>query len=118
MTINEQQSQAFKDFERNGWCKQAGHYDGLVGQMRRQAVDAMLSAVDVRIGTRLLDVASGPGYVAAEAARRGAEATGTDIANDMVEEARRRFVGTKYEIADAEHLHYAGASFDAVTCAF
>jgi len=118
MTISDQESQAFKEFERNGWAKQAEHYDDLVGQMTRQTVDAMLSAVDMRLGTRLLDVASGPGYVAAEAARRGAEATGTDITYDMVAEARRRFVGTKYEIADAEHLHYSDASFDAVTCAF
>src|SRR5215475_10534318 len=94
MTISEQQSLAFKEFERHGWGKQAEHYDSLVGQMTRQVIDAMLSVVDVRRGTRLLDVASGPGYVAAEAARRGAEATGTDITYDKVAEARRRFVGT------------------------
>src|SRR5258708_8902250 len=86
--------------------------------MTQQAVDALLAALNVRSGAKLLDVARGPGYVAAEAARRGAEAIGTDIAKDMVSEARRRFAGTKFEVADAEHLHYADASFDAVTCAF
>jgi ubiquinone/menaquinone biosynthesis C-methylase UbiE len=118
MTISEPQSQAFKEFERTGWAKQAEHYDAFVGQMTQQAVDALLAAINVRSGTKLLDVASGPGYVAAEAARRGADAIGTDIANDMVEEARRRFAGTKFEVADAEHLNYADATFDAVTCAF
>jgi ubiquinone/menaquinone biosynthesis C-methylase UbiE len=118
MTISEQQSQAFKEFERTGWAKQAQNYDSLVGQMTQQAVDPLLAAINIRPGASLLDVASGPGYVAAEAAGRGAHVVGTDIAMDMVEEARRRFAGTKFEVADAEHLHYADASFDAVTCAF
>src|SRR3979409_2504678 len=103
MTISEQQSQAFKEFERTGWGKQAVHYDSLVGQMTQQAVDALLAAINVRPGTKLLDVASGPGYVAAEATRRGADAIGTDIATDMIDEAQRRFAGTKFEVADAEH---------------
>jgi hypothetical protein len=33
MTISEPQSQAFKEFERTGWAKQAEHYDAFVGQM-------------------------------------------------------------------------------------
>jgi ubiquinone/menaquinone biosynthesis C-methylase UbiE len=118
MAITEQQIRAFKEFERTGWGKQAKYYDDLVGQVTRQASGAMLSAVDLQPGKRMLDVATGPGHVAAEATRLGADATGTDIANEMVEEARRRFAETKYETADAEHLHYADASFDAVTCAF
>jgi ubiquinone/menaquinone biosynthesis C-methylase UbiE len=118
MTISEQQSEAFKEFERTGWSKQAEHYDSLVGEMTRQAVDALLSAVDARSGAKLLDVASGPGYVAAEATRRGLEAIGADIAAHMADEARRRFPGTKFDIADAENLGYEDGSFDAVTCAF
>jgi len=51
-------NQAFKKFERTGWAEQAQHYDSLVGQMTRQAVDALL--VNARPGARLLDVASGP----------------------------------------------------------
>jgi len=118
MTITEQQSQAFKEFERTGWAKQAGHYDSLVGEMTRQAVDGLLAAAGARSGVKLLDVASGPGYVAAEATRRGLDVIGTDIADDMVAEARRRFTGVQFEIADAENLRYADAGFDAVTCAF
>jgi len=118
MTISEQQSLAFKDFERTGWAKQAENYDSFVGEMTRQAVDGLLAAAGARPGITLLDVASGPGYVAAEAARRGLEATGTDIAKDMVAEARRRFAGVQYEVADAENLSYPENSFDAVTCAF
>jgi ubiquinone/menaquinone biosynthesis C-methylase UbiE len=118
MTITEQQSREFKEFERVGWGKQAEHYDSLVGEVTRQAVDALLAAVGAQPNARLLDIASGPGYVAAEAARRDLDATGADIAEDMVREARRRFPKAKFEIADAENLPYGDATFDAVTCAF
>jgi ubiquinone/menaquinone biosynthesis C-methylase UbiE len=118
MTISDQQSQAFKEFERTGWAKQAEHYDSFVGEMTRQAVDGLLAAVNARSGANFLDVASGPGYVAAEAARRGLNVIGADIADNMVAEARRRFAGVQFEAADAENLRYADMSFDAVTCAF
>jgi len=74
MTISEQQRDAFKEFEKATWNKQAENYDVFAGQMTRRAVDGLLDAVGVNPGTRLLDVATGPGYVAAEATRRGAEA--------------------------------------------
>jgi ubiquinone/menaquinone biosynthesis C-methylase UbiE len=118
MTISEQQSEAFKEFERTGWAKTAEHYDSLVGQMTRQAVNALLAAVNAKSGSKLLDIACGPGYVAAEATLRGLDAIGADIAADMVKEARRRFAGTKFDVADAEHLPYRDSSFAAVTCAF
>jgi len=118
MTISEQQRDAFKEFEKTSWSKQAEHYDVFAGQMTRRAVNGLLDAVRVRAGTKLLDVATGPGYVAAEATRRGADAIGLDITENMLTEARRRFPGTSFEIGDAEKIRYADASFDAVVCAF
>ena len=55
-----------------------------VGEMTRQAVDRPLAAVNAPSGAKLVAVACGPGYVAAEAARRSLDAIGTDIA-DWVE---------------------------------
>src|SRR5262245_63782850 len=117
MTISEQQRDAFKEFEKTSWSKQAEHYDVFAGQMTRHAVNGLLDAVRVRAGTKLLDVATGPGYVAAEAMRRGANAIGLDITENMLTEARRRFPGTSFEIGDAEKIRYAAASFDAAGCA-
>jgi ubiquinone/menaquinone biosynthesis C-methylase UbiE len=118
MTISEHEGQAFKELEKNGWSKQAQNYDAFAGQMTRQAVNALLGTVDARTGTELLDVATGPGYVAAEAARRGADVTAVDISKDMLAEAHRRFPDLKLEIGDAEQLRYADATFDLVVCAF
>ena len=67
---------------------------------------------------RVLDVAAGPGYVAAGADARGAHAVGVDFAADMVAEARRRHPSIEFHEGDAENLAFDAAAFDAVVCAF
>jgi ubiquinone/menaquinone biosynthesis C-methylase UbiE len=71
------------------------NYDTLAGQMTRQAVDAVLRAVNIRPSAKLLDVATGPGYVAAEAQRRGADPLGVDFSSDMIEVAAGIFRTSK-----------------------
>ncbi len=73
--------QSFKQFEREGWHRQAPNYDDRAGRMTTQAVAPLLDAVDARPGLRLLDVCCGPGYLTAEAVARGLVA--------MVERAER-----------------------------
>ena len=109
---------SFKETERTGWGEKAPVYDDFAGQITVGVVAPMLDALAVGPGTRFLDACCGPGYVAAEAARRGAAATGIDFAAAMVEEARQRFPGVGFESGDAEALDFADGSFDAVACAF
>ena len=109
---------SFKELERHGWGAKAGDYDAFAGQITIGAVDPLLDATSVGAGTRLLDVASGPGYVAAGAAARGAQAIGVDFAANMVAEARHRFPGIDFREGDAENLTFDAGSFDAVTCGF
>ena len=78
----------FKELERQGWGAKADTYNALVGQITAGAVEPLLDATGVRAGMRVLDVASGPGYIAAGAEVRGAHAIGIDFAADMVAEAR------------------------------
>jgi SAM-dependent methyltransferase len=67
---------------------------------------------------RLLDLCCGPGYGAGEAAARGLDAVGIDIAPGMVAEARRGFPGVAFQEGDAEALAFSDDSFDAVICSF
>lgn len=118
MTFTEQQQRAFVDYEVDAWVRLTPHYEDLAGRMTRQAVAATLDAADVRNGTNLLDVASGPGYVTVAARQRGARPTGIDFSPDMVAASRAAHPGIRFEQGDAEALPFADASFDAVTCAF
>src|SRR4051812_25160289 len=69
-------------------------------------------------GSTALDVATGTGDLAIELARRGAEVTGSDFAPAMLQIARRKAPGLRFEEGDALHLTYTDDSFDAVTVGF
>jgi ubiquinone/menaquinone biosynthesis C-methylase UbiE len=109
---------SFKELERQGWGAKADNYDAFAGQITVGAVGPLLDAAGVSSGTRVLDVASGPGYVAAGAAARGADAIGVDFATHMVTMAQRRYPTIEFREGDAENLAFHAGSFDAVVCAF
>ena len=111
-------SGGFREFEHAGWEGAAAAYAAHWGALTRQAVEPLLDAVGAGPGVRLLDVASGPGYVAAAAAARGGEATGVDFSAVMVADARRQYPNVAFREGDAEALPFPAASFDAVTIAF
>jgi SAM-dependent methyltransferase len=108
----------FKAFEAEGWNRRAGTYGGLVGAMTARLAEALLDAAGVRHDTRVLDVATGPGYVAERAAARGAHPIGIDIADAMLALATRRQPELEFRWADAEDLPFDDASFDAVVGGF
>ena len=82
------------------------------------ATNPLLDAVRLHPGTRLLDVATGPGALAAEAASRGARPIGIDLSPQMVELARQLHPAINFYEADVEHLPFPDDAFDAVVCAF
>jgi SAM-dependent methyltransferase len=109
---------AFREFEHAGWETAALPYADTFGTLTVQAVGPLLAAVGAGPGVRLLDVATGPGYVAGAAAERGAQATGVDFAAVMVGEARRRYPRAEFREGDSDALPFPDASFDAVTINF
>ena len=108
----------FREFEHAGWEKLPARYHDAFGALTTQTIEPLLDAVSARRGTRLLDVASGPGYVAAAAAARGATITGLDFAAAMVAEAKRRYPEIEFREGDAEALPFPDKSYDAVTMNF
>jgi len=108
----------FSEFEHEGWERVAQAYHTYFGDLTAQANHAMLEALGVGRGTRFLDVASGPGYLAAAARRRGADVAGVDFSFAMVEKARRVFPGLEFRIGDAEDLPFPDESFGAVGIGF
>jgi len=81
----------------------------------------LAEAVELRPGARVLDVATGTGHVALEAARTLCEATGIDYVPELVDVARRRAeaegLEVDFEVADAEAMPFADDTFDFVVSA-
>ncbi|HEY7075333.1 MAG TPA: class I SAM-dependent methyltransferase [Solirubrobacteraceae bacterium] len=100
----------------------AGVYDvmnsvmtaGLHHRWRERAADL----ARVGPGSRALDVATGTGDLALALAARGAEVVGADFSDGMLERARAKAPGIRFEHADALALPYDDASFDAATVGF
>jgi SAM-dependent methyltransferase len=114
----EMDDDAFNAFERQGWEKVAQPYHTYYANLTTQSHGALLDAGGVRAGTRFLDVASGPGYLAAAAAARGADAVGVDIAEAMVDYARRLYPALTFETGSAEDLPFVDESFHALGISF
>ncbi|MDQ3719737.1 MAG: class I SAM-dependent methyltransferase [Actinomycetota bacterium] len=108
----------FKAFEAEGWSAQADSYDRLMGRVTDRVAGALLDAVSVGAGDRVLDVATGTGAVAAAAVARGAEVTGVDISEEMLEVARERVPSGHFMSADAEELELGEERFDAGVAGF
>ena len=87
---------------------------GMHHRWRERAADL----AQVGPGSTVLDVATGTGDLAVELARRGAEVTGMDFAPAMLEIARRKAPGLRFEEGDALKLAQPDGSFDAVTVGF
>jgi ubiquinone/menaquinone biosynthesis C-methylase UbiE len=105
---------AFNAFEAAGWQRQAAGYDEFFGPITTRLVEPLLDAAGVGRGARLLDVASGPGYVAARGAERGASVVGVDVAEAMISLARRLHPQLEFRSGDAETLPFRDGSFYAV----
>jgi SAM-dependent methyltransferase len=109
---------AFNAFEAAGWDERATTYHRAFLPLTRLISEPLLDAAKVGPGMRVLDVASGPGYVAAAAAARDATAVGVDVAPAMVALARTLHPQVEFVHGDAEQLQFADDSFDAVVANF
>lgn len=112
------QSATFKEFEHLGWQTVAGPYHDYFSNLTGQTIDSLLDAVDLGSGMSLLDIASGPGYVAAAAAGRGATVTAVDFSSVMVETASNFYPAIEFIEGDAEALPFDSDRFDTAVMNF
>lgn len=108
----------FTRLEREGWKRVAGDYERVWSGLTRPFIPHLLEAVGTTGGTRLLDVACGPGYVARAARALGAEPVGVDFTPMMVQLARERNPEIPFHEGNAQALEFEDDTFDAVAMNF
>jgi ubiquinone/menaquinone biosynthesis C-methylase UbiE len=110
--------QAFTEFEHRGWQRVADKYDSTWASSTRQFIAPLLDVVEVSDKMSILDVGSGPGYVSAAAAERGATAVGLDFSSAMIAIARKKFPRISFHEGDAQNLPFDDKTFDRVVANF
>jgi SAM-dependent methyltransferase len=105
------------------WSAPGDLYDeisrGLAG-----AIDHCINRLQIRPGSKVLDLACGTGWASRTIASMGKDAQlfGVDIAHGLIESAKRiakrSNLAVEYEVGDAEQLPYEDSSFDAVISSF
>ena len=96
-------------------------YDLVFGPFLQLSDSAVLDLAEVSADDHVVDIGTGPGYLAFAAARRVGPkglAVGIDPSPEMIERARRRAMRRRstaeYQLAAAESLPFDDGAFDAV----
>lgn len=118
MALTGEDAEEFKAFEKAGWEEAAQAYHDHWGALSSQSASATLDAARVSNGSRLLDVATGAGYLAANAAERGAVSVGLDFSPSQVDLAQSLHPNVAFQTGNAEALPFEEESFDAVVMGF
>jgi 2-polyprenyl-3-methyl-5-hydroxy-6-metoxy-1,4-benzoquinol methylase len=116
--LSSSEAERLRAFERQGHDALATSYHAFFAAVTALATNPLLDAVRLRPAARLLDVATGPGALAAAAASRGARPVGIDLSLQMIELARRLHPAIDFREADVERLPFSDHTFDVAVCAF
>lgn len=110
---------AVKQRQHGAWS--SGDY-AVVGTTLQIVGEQLCEALDLRAGSKVLDVAAGNGNVTLAAARRWCDVTSTDYVPALLERGRERATAEHLKVefreADAEALPFADASYDVVVSTF
>lgn len=110
---------AIKNRQQAVWS--TGDY-AAIGTTLQIVGENLCEALDLRAGSRVLDVAAGNGNATLAAARRFCEVVSTDYVATWLAAGRARAeaegLSVRFQEADAENLPFADASFDVVLSTF
>jgi ubiquinone/menaquinone biosynthesis C-methylase UbiE len=110
---------ALKIRQQAAWS--SGNY-AVVGTTLQIVGEELCETLDLRSGSKVLDVAAGNGMASLAAARRWCEVTSTDYVPALLDCGRARAAADGLSIdfieADAENLPFPNAAFDAVVSTF
>lgn len=110
----------FEKMERDGWSTPSiakGYADGFDNATLLVA-DRLSKAVEAKAGMNILDLCSGHGVVAAKLLAQGANVTGLDFSDAMIELAKAKVPDATFLRGDALAMSFEDNSFDAVTVGF
>ncbi len=99
--------------------RRAGDYAAAIEPTFQPVYHRIVELAQIKPGMRVVDLATGTGGVAREAAAASARVTGIDVSPHMLEIAREVSpAGIIYVLAEAGTLPFPDQTFDVATCGF
>jgi SAM-dependent methyltransferase len=111
-TVDQQRGSATVNGEL--WGAKARDWAEFQEGRRRPDFEQCIRSTGLRQGMTVLDVGCGAGRFCRMAAGAGASVTGIDAAAGMIEIARERVPGGRFDVGDIQFLPYEDESFDLV----
>jgi ubiquinone/menaquinone biosynthesis C-methylase UbiE len=112
--LNRRDADEVTQYELETWARCAEDYPDTFSGLTSEAIPLLLEAAEIRPGSQVLDLGSGPGNVAERFSQAGAMVTGVDFSPQMVETAQSRYPHITFRQANAEQLPFDDGVFDAV----
>ena len=110
---------ALKSRLKSTWM--AGDFSQVAKHIESTA-EAFVERLDITPGMKVLDVACGSGNLAIVASQKGADVTGIDIADNLINAAQQRAADARldirFDVGDAEAMPYDDDTFDVVMTMF
>jgi ubiquinone/menaquinone biosynthesis C-methylase UbiE len=110
---------AIKSRQQRAWA--TGNYS-IIGTTLQIVGETLCEALDLRSGSRVLDVAAGNGNATLAAARRFCDVTSTDYVPALLDAGKKRADAegqrVQFQEADAENLPFSDGAFDVVLSTF
>lgn len=97
------------------WSSRARDWAEIQEGQCSAAYEAVFDSVTLRPGIKYCDVGCGAGLAALLASDRGADVSGIDAAEGLLEIARERVAGANFFLGDLEQLPFPDGTFDLVT---
>ncbi len=116
-------SPTHKDLIREEFTRQATEYAAAPVIRDEAHIERLVRAVDPAPDARVLEVATGPGYIAMAFAKVAREVVGVDLTEAPLKiaeqkRAERGLNNVSFRTADAENLPFGDGEFDVVVCRF
>lgn len=111
--VVDEQAIGFQNFEYFGWQKAATKYSRF-SLLTQQSINDLIKHLNIQPEDKLLDVASGPGFLASRMQKIGADPIGIDLSEKMIETAKKNYPKIEFQVVNAEDTGFPDRVFDKI----
>ncbi len=112
--MNDESIRSIHEYENETWSRCADTYLDTFSGLTNQMLSKLIDITNLGTGAKVLDLGCGPGNSTRACRDAGAEVTGIDFSQDMIQVAREANPDIAYKLANLEALPEEDDSYDIV----